>query len=299
MPEIRVDAPSARRAASLAARKRPRALHFRVAPRAIPHERHQRSAAIRILAVMRVAAVSVRAVRLHLEARTVAPCAILPVELRAAATTRTSRRERRLELVERLVGAAPRTRDHGLGDRPRAVTAFVARVEDLAVLALELAEHHLLPERGILGAVAPLRAALLLDGPVPDPLELLVHDDGVLIAVLRTHGDGLAQPVDELRFQLRPHPLDPGRRPVVRPLDQVPGEELVDHEPEGEDVGLEHRPPDGLLWRNVADRPRSGRLQRVLRHLRITEIRQPELIIREQNEIIRLDVTVYDVAAVR
>src|SRR5690606_19265284 len=103
---------------------------LRVAPRAITHERHQRAAAPRILAVVRVAAIRVRAARLHLEARPVAPGAVLPVELRAPVTARARRRERRLELVERLVRAAPGTGEHRLGDGPRAVPAFVTRVEN-------------------------------------------------------------------------------------------------------------------------------------------------------------------------
>src|SRR5690606_5152515 len=166
------------------------------------------------------------------EARPVAPRAVLPVQLRAAMAAWARRREGRLELVQRLVRAAPRTSEHRLGYRTGAVTAFVARVEHLAVLALELAEQHLLPQRGILGAVAPFRAALFLPRAVPQPLELLVHRDRVLVAVLGPHGDRLAQPVDELRLELRAHALDAGRRPVVGPLDQMAREELVDHEPE-------------------------------------------------------------------
>src|SRR5690606_37751339 len=100
---------------------------------------------------------------------------------------------------------------------------------------------------------------------------------------------------DELRLELRAHALDPGRRPIVGPFDQVPGEQLVNHKPEREHVRLQHRPADGLLGRDITYRSRSGRLQRVLGHLRIPEIRQSELIIWKKNEVVRLYVTVYDV----
>src|SRR5690606_35884223 len=202
MPKIRIDAPAARRAPCPAAGQRPCALDLRMAPWAIAHERQQLPAAARIVAVMGVTAIRVRAARLDLEAPPVAPPTVLPDQLRGAMAARARRREGRLELVERLVRAAPRTGEHRLGNRSGAVAAFVARVEHLAVLALELTEQHLLPQHGILGAVAALRAALLLRRAVPQPLELLVHRDRVLVAVLRTHGDGLAQPVDELRLEL-------------------------------------------------------------------------------------------------
>ncbi len=68
---------------------------------------------------------------------------------------------------------------------------------------------------------------------------------------------------------------------------------------EREHVGLELRPADGLLGRDVADRAGARRLQRALRDLREAEVRELELIVREQDEVVGLDVAVDDVGAMR
>src|SRR5690606_40519552 len=167
------------------------------------------------------------------------PRAVLPIELRPLVAARARRGIRRLELAaDRLLRAAPRAADHRLRDRSRAVSALVPRLEHGAVLALELAEKHLPPQRRILGAVRLARRAFPLQRAVTDPLELVVHHDRVLVAVLRTDGDGAPQPLDELGLELRANALDTLGRPRVRPLDQMPREQLVDHEPEGEHVRL-------------------------------------------------------------
>src|SRR5690606_25208146 len=159
-----------------AARQFPRALDLAAAPGTVTHERHQRPAAAQVRAVVGVTAVRIVAVGFHLEARAVAPRAVLPVQLRAAMAARAGGRVVGHEALDRLLAAAPGTGLHRLRYGPRAVPAFEARVERLAVLALELAEQHLLPQRRILAAVLLARRLLFLRGAVAQTLELRVHD---------------------------------------------------------------------------------------------------------------------------
>src|SRR5262245_23102760 len=88
MPKIRVDTPTAVRAACGAARKLPGALGLDTAPRTVAHERHQRPAASLILAVRAVTLVAESPRRLDLETGTVAPGAIVPIGFHAAVATR-------------------------------------------------------------------------------------------------------------------------------------------------------------------------------------------------------------------
>src|SRR5262245_27610532 len=88
MPKIRIDAPTAVRAACGAARKLPWALGLGTAPRTVAHERHERPAACLVVAARAVALVAETPRRLDLETGAVAPRAIMPIRLHAAVATR-------------------------------------------------------------------------------------------------------------------------------------------------------------------------------------------------------------------
>src|SRR6185436_9136548 len=184
MPKIRVDAPTAVRAACGAARKLPWAFGLDTAPRTVAHERHERPAARLILAARAVALVREAPRRLDLETGAVAPRAILPIRLHAAVATRAIGRVPALVAVERRFGAAPRARLHELRHRSRAMPAAITRFDRSSVLAPELAEQHRLPQRRVVGPLQA-RVPLPLGGAVAQPLELAVHRDGVREPVLR------------------------------------------------------------------------------------------------------------------
>src|SRR6187549_2793417 len=229
MPKIRVDAPTAVRAACGAPRKLPRAFGLDTAPRTVAHEWHQRPVALLILAVRAVALVSEAPRRLDLEPGAVAPGAIVPVGFHAAVATRAIGGVPAAMAVERRLGTAPWAALHQLRDRARAVAAAIARFDRFTVLAPELPEQHRLPQRRIVGLTLA-RVSLLLGGAVAQTLELAIHRDAVRVPVLRANLDRMPQPVRELRADLLAHAFHFRRRPVVRPFGQIAREKLIDNQ---------------------------------------------------------------------
>ena len=199
MPKIRVDAPTAMRAARACCRG---SFHGRLglgtAPRTVAHERHQRPAALLVLALAHVALVREAPRRLDLEARarsTTGNSASRSSRRGGSADTRRDDGSRadRAAAPCRTTGSTASSSRHGPAQwRHRSAS------RSTCVLALELAEQHVLPQRRIVG-LARARAPALLAGAVAQPLELAVHRRGVLEALLGPHLDRAAQPVDELR----------------------------------------------------------------------------------------------------
>ena len=94
-----------------------------------------------------VAAIGVLALATRLEARPVAPGAIVPIELRAAVAARAAGRERRFVAEHFAAVAAPGAGLHGFGDGPVAAAAFEVRFQLPAELPQELLLADFFPMR--------------------------------------------------------------------------------------------------------------------------------------------------------
>src|SRR5690606_14849813 len=116
MPIVRIDAPTAMRAACRATGELPRALGPGTAPRTVAHERHQGPAARLILAACDITLVRVTARSLDLEAGAVAPSTVVPIRFDAAMAARALGRMAMVMRLERRLRAAPRAALHELRD---------------------------------------------------------------------------------------------------------------------------------------------------------------------------------------
>ncbi len=268
-------------------------------PGAVAHERHEALPTLRITAAGAVAPVAEMPLRFHFESGAVAPGAVWPVELRAAVATRALGWKARRLMTRLGAFTAPGASQHEFRHWPRAMPALEPRIQQAAIFALELIEQHLLPEDGVSRRPRPGAPLASFAGATRQPLELAVHDVGVLVALLGSRRDRTLQPRHQLRTQLLPESLEPGRRPVVGPFGQMPGQQLVDDEPQREHIRLKHRTADGLLRRDIAYGARARRLDCPLGDLGEAEVRQTDLTRAEENEIVGLDVAMNDSGKMR
>ena len=120
----------------------------------------------------------------------------------------------------------------------------------------------------------------------------------VAIAIRRIQLDRLPEHLDEFRAHLRDQAFVSDHRPGKRPFRQLARQQPVQHQSEREDVGLKLGAAHGLLRRNVIDGAGARRLERTQADLGEPEVAELQLVTREQDVILGLDVTVNDLVLV-
>jgi hypothetical protein len=272
-----------------------------LAPAAVAHEGHQVAAAAgRIRAAARVGAIRVLAVGDLAEARAIAPRTEAPVQLAAPLATRAARRVPRLAPIHAALHPAPRAGQHALGDRAIAAATAVAELEGGAVAAHELALADRLPVAFLAGLAAPASHARREQAvALPQALEGRPHLGRVREAPGLAQIRSALEQSDEVRMQVALQLVDDARgRPVVGPLRELSREDLDHDQAEREHVGLERGPAHGLFGRHVAHGPGSGGQHGSGGQARDPEVREPQPVVPEQNEVLGLQVAVDDAVGV-